>query len=308
MDKLPDRIIRYDQPSPPARVDLNWARVEEYLDSKNRPTNTRRSYATALRQFADYMGVAWAEVTPRMVTQYRKHLRELGRSPATINLRLSPVSGFYKWLGKVYADLGAKNPCEGLGEEQVPEALAQDLNPEQVAALWEVAWQGSLRDRVILALLSHGLRRSEVCGLRIGDFSGDSVTIRQAKAGSIGVVPLSPIAAKLVSEIIEGRDLGEPIVFSQAHRNQGQPLSPDSVWAIVRNMGDLAGLPGLRPHQLRHTFATQAVLAGLDPAHIQELTRHKNAKTLARYTKRGRQVAAANAFRAQVGEILPSLS
>ena len=48
-----------------------------------------------------------------------------------------------------------------------------------------------------------------------------------------------------------------------------------------------AGIPGLRPHLCRHTFATRLRQSGADPAQVQALLRHASIYTAARYFRAG---------------------
>ena len=300
MSALPVRLVAPSKPQPQP-IDLSWARVEEFFKAKSLSPNSVRAYRTALKRFSEWVNRPWPEVTPRMVAMYRDTLREARLKPASINRLIYPISAFYRWMAKAYPELNLKNPCEAIEPEKVPSPPAQDLLPDEVAALWEVVFQRPIRDQAIVALLCHGLRASEVVGLDIRDFDGERVTIRQAKDDSTGVVPLSPAAAEIVQALAENREPSEAL-FLGAKQNR---LSYSSVYKIVMDCGLLAGIPTLHPHRLRHTFATQIVLAGIDPQHAMTLTRHSSTEAFQRYWKRAQQTAAEKAFRVSVGEIIP---
>jgi len=66
----------------------------------------------------------------------------------------------------------------------------------------------------------------------------------------------------------------------------GNPMTRQNIWKIVRNAGKKAGLGiSLKPHMLRHTFATQLLEAGMDIRIIQELLGHKSISTTKIYTQ-----------------------
>lgn len=84
-----------------------------------------------------------------------------------------------------------------------------------------------MRDTALLAILSHGLRAGEVCGLNVGDYDGIRLTIRQAKDDSTGTVPLAAAARLALDSYLGWRKrLGEnlqpdrPLFVSQGGRIQ----------------------------------------------------------------------------------------
>ncbi len=68
-------------------------------------------------------------------------------------------------------------------------------------------------------------------------------------------------------------------------------LVPESVVRTAQELEDL------HPHNFRHTYATQLLLKGLDPAHARKLTGHQSQSVFKRYTERAEQEAAIRAFR-----------
>ncbi|MEV4186597.1 tyrosine-type recombinase/integrase [Streptosporangium canum] len=58
-------------------------------------------------------------------------------------------------------------------------------------------------------------------------------------------------------------------------------------------MGEATGIPGLRPHRLRHTYTTRLREGGADPAQIQALLGHASLDTIGRHFRAGRTEQAA---------------
>lgn len=71
-------------------------------------------------------------------------------------------------------------------------------------------------------------------------------------------------------------------------------LTTSGITRVVLAVGVDAGLPGLRPHRLRHTYATRLRQGGADPAQVQALLGHASLDATARYFRAGvaEQVAA----------------
>ena len=64
----------------------------------------------------------------------------------------------------------------------------------------------------------------------------------------------------------------------------GRPISPDSVLHMLHRVLKRAGLPRVRFHDLRHTFATLALQNGVDVRTLQEVLGHENLNTTQIYT------------------------
>ena len=67
--------------------------------------------------------------------------------------------------------------------------------------------------------------------------------------------------------------------------NPEKPLSPETAYGNLKRILKKAGLPAIRFHDLRHTFATHALASGVDPKTLSGILGHTNVSfTLDTYT------------------------
>ena len=311
-DSLPPiRLISIDSapapqqlPAPPQ--DLRVLRVEEFLKARSLSANSQKAYRRELTRFLEWTDRPFADITPRQIAQFKFHLLEQGLTATSVNRALATLKSFFSWLMKAYPELRQHNPTEPVLLEKVPLPPARDLSPEEVAALVEALEyrkESQSRDRALLAVLSHGLRASEVSGLNVGDYDGVRLTIREAKDDSTGTVPLSKASRAAIDEYLEWRqEQGEslrsetPLFVGQGHNNSGERLGYKGLYNFVRDLGELAGVKNLTPHRLRHTYACNLLLLGMDSLHARTLTRHKSESSFQRYAKRAKAAAAERAY------------
>jgi integrase/recombinase XerD len=66
-------------------------------------------------------------------------------------------------------------------------------------------------------------------------------------------------------------------------------MNPDAVWRILQKRGKLAGLEAFSPHDLRRTFCSDLLDAGVDIVTVQKLAGHASPVTTAKYDRRGEE-------------------
>ena len=199
-------------------------------------------------------------------------------SPSTVNQALAAVTLMYEQAGLRIAVKRVRIPRPG-----EPDALTR----QQEAALRRAAARRGPRDAAIIAvLLDTGARVEECARLDAEDFAITARTgeVRlHGKGDEVRSVPLSRRARELVSAWLDvrGRHPGP------AWTGQRGPLTISGITQVVLAAGDDAGIPGLRPHRCRHTFATRLRQGGADPAQVQALLGHASIDTAARYFRSG---------------------
>ncbi|MER6831972.1 tyrosine-type recombinase/integrase [Streptosporangium sp. NPDC000563] len=230
--------------------------------------------------FVDLVGAEAA------VTAWRRQLLAAGASPATVNQALAAVTLLYE-----------HGPALRLAVKRarVPKPGAPDaLSRAQENAIRRAADRRGPRDAALIAvLLGAGARAEEAQRLRIGDIpiTARSGTARlHGKSDEVRTVPLPvPARERLTAwllaraELLTARPALADAVGDGLWVGQRGRLTVDGVTDVVRVVGKTAGLPGLRPHRLRHTYATRLREADADHAQIQALLGHASIETTARY-------------------------
>ena len=187
---------------------------------------------------------------------------------------------------------GNEGTTPALGDAQVRKLL--DAPPEDTLK--------GVRDRAILAtLLYHGMRREELCRLRVRDMQSRQGVMHfrvKGKRDKIRFVPMHAMAQRLIEVYLalagHGADAPGPVfrpVTNNRTGNLDRPLDPNSIYRnIVQKYGletDLsAQVNGLCVHSLRATAATNALSHEADIAKVQEWLGHANVSTTRLYDRR----------------------
>ena len=148
----------------------------------------------------------------------------------------------------------------------------------------------ALRDRALLELFySSGLRVSELAALMLQQVDLENGFIRVFGKGSKErIVPVGGRAcAALATYLASGRPhLVKPRTGSQFFlNNRGAALSRVMLWMLVKKYAQRAGISkNVKPHGLRHSFATHLLTGGADLRAIQEMLGHASISTTQIYT------------------------
>jgi len=274
--------------------------------------NTRRAYERALKDFAAFVGIAGPQdfrvVTRAHILAWCQDLELQGASGATIRHRLAALSSLFEWLCD--ANAITHNPLKGVRRPSVEsyEGKTPALGDHQARALLEAPAADTLkgkRDRAVLAtLLYHGLRREELCKLRVEDARqqrrGVVHLAVQGKGGKTRYLPLHPGAGARIAEYLEvagHAGEGRGALFRPLHRassaGASAALTPDAVYKLVRQYSAQIDCQ-VGVHAMRATAATSALEAGADLAQVQAWLGHASIATTRIYDRRTHDLAASS--------------
>ena len=182
----------------------------------------------------------------------------------------------------------AVNPTDGCALPKLEHREMKTLPVEQLASFLREAKESGVFEMYYIELAT-GLRRGELLGLKWEDLDLEQCTLRvQRQVSRInGEVVEAPLKTKNSYRTIS---LGEDAVGILKKQKKkcgdseyvfpsptGGPISPDSVIQMLHRVLKRAGLPKVRFHDLRHTFATVALQNGVDIKTVSGMLGHYSA-------------------------------
>ena len=192
-------------------------------------------------------------------------------------------------LGAIFAfavreGLRADNPVRGVErfrDGQSQRFLSADELARLTSAMAQAEADGLNRHglSVIRLLTLTGARKSEIEGLRWSevDFARSTLNLADSKTGARGV-PLGAAALACLREL--PRADGTDYVFPSEGKADRHYIGTPKVWARLKTT---AGLPGVRIHDLRHTYASFGVAGGLSLPMLGAILGHRDFKTTQQY-------------------------
>ena len=184
--------------------------------------------------------------------------------------------------------LVARNPADGCALPKAERKEMQTLPVEQLTSFLREAKDSGVYELYYLDLAT-GLRRGELLGLKWTDVDLDRGVLKIQRAisrqnGKVVEAPLKtknayrtlPLSADAIDVLMQQRRKtgNSEWVFPSP---TGGPMSPDSVLHMLHRVLKRAGLPKVRFHDLRHTFATLALQNGVDVKTVSGVLGHFSA-------------------------------
>ena len=257
--------------------------------------NTEVSYRSDLVQAALFLkklgAASWAKVSAKQLTAWLHGLSDRKLSESTQARKLTAVRMLCRHL--VRERVRDSDPSELLAGPKIRRKLPQTLSAADMQKLLAAPSGGdayALRDRAMLELFySSGLRISELSGLSLQQVDLEHGFVRVFGKGSKErIVPLGGKAREaLATYLAAGRPrLVKPRTGSELFISErGRAISRKTVWVMVKKYAARAGLPAtVKPHLLRHSFATHLLAGGADLRAIQEMLGHASIGTTQIYT------------------------
>ena len=269
-------------------------KMEADLRLRNLAPSTVPLYIRHVARFARHFGRCPKQLGDLEVRAFLLHLEERGLAPATRVVYHAALRFLYvETLGRPEVMATVPRPRVRSTPPRRP------LVREEVSALLGAASSSPWTYTVLATLLATGLRVSELCALQSGDIDSRAglLHVRRGKGAKPRSVKLGAKHLRLLRRywvverppaawLFPALRLIAPGRVDPHQRWTLHPASPNTVRNRIHQAAQRAGLRRrVCPHDLRRTYATWLLEAGVDLRTVQVLLGHASPNTTARYTQ-----------------------
>ena len=246
--------------------------LEEAGKIRNLKESSINCYKNYVSYFLNYMGKVPEELTCQDVRKFLLTKKDEGLKATTLNLYNSAIRFFYRNVLRIlWDDITVPRM---IIEHKLPVVLSVDEVDRLLDATDDLKYKA-----MFATMYSSGMRVSEVIHLHYEDISRNNMQIhvRNTKNRMDRYTILSNRNLALLTEYCFACGRPRNILFP--NKFTGEYLTVSSVEQVLRRSASAAGLSGVTPHCLRHSFATHLMEQGVEQRKIQSLLGHRDPKS-----------------------------
>jgi integrase/recombinase XerD len=273
--------------------------IDQFLDylslERGLSKNTLTSYGRDLNKFVSFLKKkrisSFGDVKKSDIQDFLLFQKDRGLSSNSIARGLAAMKVFFRFLareGFLKTDIASVIETPKLWKH-LPEALSFSEVDKLLNAPNLRDWIG-IRDKACLELMyATGLRASELINLNIKDVNLELGIIKCVGKGSKErIVPLGKVAKAALKRYIDkvrGKLIKSGAEGGLFLTRLGRKMSRQMLWKIIKGYARKSRIDkDIKPHTLRHSFATHLLEGGADLRVVQEMLGHSNISTTQIYT------------------------
>ena len=258
-----------------------------------RSKNTVASYLSDVWQFAEFLASkkisTFESVDADLLVEWIGSISKITKA-TTQSRKLSAMKSLAGYL--VDEKVWSKNYCDIVARPKYRRNVPEVLTANEVAQLLEAPQKDTaegLRDYAMLELMySSGLRVSEICSLSESDIDfTESIMRVRGKGSKTRLVPVGDYAIQAIKAYKVARQemLDKRIVSELFVTRRGAKMSRKTFWYNIKKYALAVGIQkNVKPHILRHSFATHLLQNGANLMSIREMLGHSDLATTQIYT------------------------
>lgn len=259
-------------------------------DIKHASNNTLQAYQNDLKKLQAYFNKqnidSISKISETNLNSYVLTLEREGLSPASVTRNIAAIKAFILYLIKHQLIQG--DPSERIKPPKLQKKAPQVVEINVVDKLIsqpDRSTKKGIRDRAMLELLyATGVKVSEMIAIKVSDInlSGRYLTCGERRER---IIPFGKSAKGALQEYLSIRSQNfdkhnREILFLNTN---GEPLSRQGFWKIIKIYAKEAGLNEINPNVIRHSFAAHMIDNGADLGSVQEFLGHSDITTTQLY-------------------------
>ena len=269
---------------------LDYLSVERGLSS-----NTISAYRGDLNAYLDFMSgnhiEALSKISREDITGFMLNQKDRSIAVNSVARRLAAIRMFHRFLTR--EKILKSDPTNLIDSPRLWKKIPDTLTLNEVESLIaqpDIRDNQGIRDKAILeTLYATGMRVSEAVNLRLDNVNLDIGFLRCIGKGNKERV--IPLGKKAIASIRRYLEVSRPEILKKKSSEYlfvsriGKKISRQSFWKLIKRYAKEARIKKpIRPHILRHSFATHLLERGADLRAVQEMLGHSNISTTQIYT------------------------
>lgn len=257
--------------------------AQRYFDYRDQRPNTRVQQERTLEKHWPFLDTPYMKISRQMCMDWYLKLSNADLKPGTKNFILVIVKSVSRYASAFY-DL--PDPTKGLKRFKTKKNEMSVWTPEQfnrfISCVHEIHYRN-----IFIFMYWTGVRRSEAIGLQRSDITGDRCRIHRQLTehgysdlktdSSERTIRLTPYIMALLRPILDDPDPTHVYLFGGADH-----LRHSTLKMKLDEYIKIAGVPKIRLHDFRHSYATNAIAAGANIVAVSRYLGHSDINTTLR--------------------------
>ena len=245
---------------------------------------TAEAYGKDLKDFVRWAkqhltGARWSTITRADIDMYISDLVTAGLKPATTNRRLAAIAGIYRFFKREGRQI--ENPCQYESRRKVGERVPNTIPTEELHAAYDHSVGAA---RIMLGrLITTSIRIQELLDMRWQDIDFKQSSIRVKGKGNKERIVYSTPQALNELHSMQPYFKQDEIIFSMTQRDARR-----IIWDALK---PYSKAKQLSPHAIRHTFATNLAVNGVNCSTLSKILGHNDLNTTQQYIDLGQMHA-----------------
>jgi len=253
------------------------------LKAQGRSNNTIIAYQGDLAQLSTFLTESKVEsvdqVSTANIEAFKKGLEHKKYTPKSISRKLNSVKSFFRFLEQ--EGVVGSDPSKTIPHPKLKISLPRILKPLEYRALRDASRHDQRSNAIIELMLQSGLRIGEVANLQLSDIKQDELIIQPYESHAARKVPLNRSAKKALETYLNVR--GEAKTNHVFITKTGRALLIRNIRSTLKNYLRKSGLIDVKVNDLRNTFITYQLSAGVPLDIVAKIVGHQRISTTEKY-------------------------